>query len=47
MAHTKDDVALEDARVVPKRVSVYGTVLPHVAVGSTAGGLPFGRDMQA
>ncbi len=43
VAHTIDDVALVDARIVPKRASAYGTVLYHVAVGSTAGGLPFGH----
>ena len=47
MAHTIDDVALVDTRVVSKRVFAYSTVLHHVVVGSTAGGLPFGRDMQA
>ena len=43
MARTIDDVTLVNARVVSKRVSVYGTVLHHVAVGvdSTAGGLSF------
>ncbi len=45
MARTIDDVTLVDTRVVSKRVSVYGTVLYHVVVGSSAGGLSFGRDM--
>jgi hypothetical protein len=47
MARTIDDVALVDARVVSNLVSVYGTVLHHVVVRSTASGLSFGRDMQA
>ncbi len=41
VARTKDDVTLVDARIVSKRVFAYGTVLHHVAVGLTAGGLPF------
>ena len=44
MAHTIDDVALVDTRVVSKCVSVYGTVLHHVVVRSTASGLSFGRE---
>ena len=49
-ALTKDDVAVDVAlvyaRIVSKRVFAYSTVLHHVAVGSTVGGLSFGRDMQ-
>ena len=35
MEYTINDVTLVDTRVVSKRVSVYSTVLHHVAVSST------------
>ncbi len=45
MVSTIDDVTLVDMRVVSKYVSAYGTVLCHVVIDSTAGGLSFGRNV--